>query len=87
MSMLSRRKLKVLKVSNVKHKVIAKTIIFHNKVRAHINGDNNRVRFDRENGNQMMTGNCSQLPLFPNQNTFSLNFCGVFLLFVFCFLI
>ena len=54
---LSRGKLKVLKVSNVKHKVFSvlpQTIIFHNTVRAHINGDNKIVGFDRENGNQMI---------------------------------
>ena len=64
MSTLSRQKLKVLKVSNVKHKVIAQTIIFHNKVRAHVNGDNNRVGFDRENGNQMIDWQLLTIPFF-----------------------
>ena len=64
MSTLSRQKLKVLKVSNVKHKVIAQTIIFHNKVRVHVNGDNNRVGFDRENGNRMIDWQLLTIPFF-----------------------
>lgn len=63
--MLSRRKRKVLKVSNGKHKVTAplpQTTVLLKKVRAHQNGANNRVGFDREKGNQMI--NWSQVPFF-----------------------
>lgn len=63
--MLSRRKRKVLKVSNGKHKVTAalpQTTVLLKKVRAHQNGANNRVGFDREKGNQMI--NWSQVLFF-----------------------